>query len=239
MVALAFVLVFTLPVQDWLLDVVRWVRAAGVWGVLAFAAAYVLAAVVLWPGSLLTLGAGFAYGPFVGLAIVSPVSVLASTVAFCLARGWLHSWVARRTANMPRFRAIDRAVAENGFRVTLLLRLSPVLPYNLLNYALGLTNVKLGSYVLASFIGMLPATFMYVYLGSLITNLDDLVGGGAGSSPARRVLYVGGLLATVVVTVWVTRLSRQALKQELSRREASELNDGSEPAEASNSGDVA
>lgn len=200
---------------------VSYVRGAGAVGIVLFAVAYVVSAVALLPGAVLTLAAGFVYGPVLGLAIVSPVSVLAATCAFLLGRTVARDWIGRRVANQPTFAAIDEAVGNQGFKIVALLRLSPLFPFNVLNYALGLTTVRLRDFVLASWLGMLPGTALYVYLGSLVTGVGDLVERPAtGSQPgAARWLYWGGLVATVAVAVLVTRTARRALTQVLDGRE--------------------
>ncbi|MCC7241521.1 MAG: TVP38/TMEM64 family protein [Acidobacteria bacterium] len=198
-------------------QIVEWIRAAGPAGVLAYAGIYVLAAVLMLPGSALTAAAGLAYGPWWGVALVSPVSVAAATLSFVLGRTLARPWVARRIEADPRFRAIDAAVARQGFKIVLLLRLSPVFPFNVLNYALGLTGVRLRHYVLASFLGMLPGTFLYVYLGSLVRDVAGLAAGGDGAGVARHVASAVGFLATVAVTIYIARIARRALDEELSR----------------------
>ncbi len=202
-----------LPVNRWLLDFVAWVHDAGRGGVAVFVAAYVLACVLFLPGSILTLGAGFAYGVARGAPIVWVAANLGATLAFLLGRTVARGWVTARVAANPRFAAIDRAVGQQGFRIVLLTRLSPVFPFNLLNYAFGVTRVGLRDYVLGSMIGMLPGTVMYVYLGSLITSLTELASGQPGGGTAKRVFYFVGLAATVAVTVVITRVARRALAE--------------------------
>lgn len=202
------------PFATWADQLSGWIRSAGAAGVVVFAVVYVAAAVFMLPGSVLTLMAGFAFGPVWGTVLVSPVSVLAATLAFQLGRTVARERVASRAGGDLRFSAIDRAIGDQGFRVVALLRLSPVLPFNLLNYALGLTRVSLRDYVLASWIGMLPGTVLYVYLGSIATNLS----GGSTSADAgamRTALYWGGLLATILATVLITRAARRALAETL------------------------
>jgi uncharacterized membrane protein YdjX (TVP38/TMEM64 family) len=168
----------------------------------------------LLPGSVLTGGAGFAYGPLWGTLLVSPVSVAAAVVAFVLGRTLARGWISRRMAAHPRFVAIDEAIGKGGLRIVLLLRLSPVLPFNILNYALGLTRVRMRDYVLGSFIGMLPGTLLYVYVGSLVTNASELLSGvRAHAGGSRQALYWGGLVATAIVTVALTRMARGALQR--------------------------
>jgi uncharacterized membrane protein YdjX (TVP38/TMEM64 family) len=122
-------------------------------------------------------------------------------------------WIERKVAVHPRFRALDAAVAGQGFKIVLLTRLSPVFPFNLLNYAFGLTRVSFRDYVLGSCIGMLPGTILYVYIGSTIGALADVVAGKIDRSPAQQALFYAGLAATLAVTVVVTRTARRALAQ--------------------------
>lgn len=211
-----FALLRTFDVPRHLLGFVEWVRQAGLAGALSFSGVYVGAAVLLLPASVLTLGAGFVWGPFVGLAIVLPSATVAATTAFLLGRTVARGWVQRRVADSPRFRAIDEAVGSGGFRLVLLLRLSPLFPFNLLNYVLGLTRVSARDFVLGSAIGMVPGTFLYLYLGSLVTSASQLLSGERPSAgPLGAALYAAGLVATVVVTVWVTRTARAALSKTL------------------------
>ncbi len=202
-----------LPVADWLLAMVGWVRGAGALGVVVFFAIYVVAVVAFLPGSVLTLGAGFVWGPLGGFAVVSPASVLGATIAFLLGRTLLRGRVEAWVGDDPRFRAVDAAVARQGLLIVLLLRLSPIFPFVLLNYALGLTRVRAGHYVLASFIGMIPGTLLFAYLGSTVTNLAELASGAATEDPSAQYLYWGGLAATLAVTVLVTRIATRALRQ--------------------------
>ena len=208
--------VILLPVNAWLLALVERIRDMGGVGAAVFVMAYVAATVLLLPGSLLTLGAGFAYGPVYGTLLVMLASNLGATLAFLLGRTVLREWVARRIAGDARFSAVDAAVGAQGFRVVLLLRLSPLFPFNLLNYALGLTRVRLRDFVLASVPGMFPGTLLYVYLGSLVTSITQLTRGQRpDSGPWGRVLFWGGLVATVAVTVLITRIARRALDSAL------------------------
>jgi uncharacterized membrane protein YdjX (TVP38/TMEM64 family) len=218
----ALLAMFLLPLEQWILALAAWIRNAGWQGVALFAGAYILGAVLLAPGSVLTLAAGFAYGPLLGTLLVSPVSVLAATAAFFIGRYTARDWVARKVSTHENFAAIDRAIAHNGFKVVLLLRLSPIFPFNLLNYALGLTGVRARSYVGASLLGMLPGTFLYVYLGSLITNAAQLTEGGREGGVAGQVLFWGGLVATVAVTLLISRLATKELNAVLAAAPAKE-----------------
>jgi uncharacterized membrane protein YdjX (TVP38/TMEM64 family) len=204
-----------LPVKQYLTDFVGWVRGLGWWGPLVFGVVYAVAALLV-PASVLTLGAGFAFGVVLGTVVVSLSSVTTAALAFGLGRTLARGWVEAKVAANPKFRAIDRAVAENGFKIVLLTRLSPVFPFLLLNYAYGLTSVRFRDYFLASWIGMLPGTVLYVYLGSTVRQLADLATGRRGESTlAEKVFFWAGLAVTAVVTVLVTRVARKALKRAL------------------------
>src|SRR5258705_2789829 len=182
-----------------------------VWGPAVYAAVYALACLVL-PGSLITLAAGSLFGVVVGTVVVSVASVAGASLAFWLGRTLARGLVEKRLAGNPRFRALDQAVATGGFKIVLLTRLSPLFPFTLLNYAFGLTKVRFRDYVLASWIGMLPGTLMYVYLGSTVKELADVAAGNVEGGPGRPVLFFVGLTATVVVTLYVTRLAPRALR---------------------------
>ncbi len=215
-IAVIVVAMVVLPVGPWTAAVVARVRGAGALGMVVFGALYVGAALTLLPGSALTLGAGLAYGPLVGVLIVGPVSVLAATLAFLVARGVGRRWVERRVAADPRFARLQRALAARGFRIVVLLRLSPLVPYSLLNYALGLSGVRTRDYVVASALGMLPGTIVYVYLGSLMTSVSALASGTLpDAGPWRTALYWGGLVCSIAVAVVIARTARAALRQEL------------------------
>lgn len=206
-----------LPVSQWAQQVIEWIRGAGPAGVAAFAAAYITATLLLLPGSLLTVGAGLAYGPVFGTLLVSPVSVTAATLSFLLGRTVARRWVAKRIESDARFAAIDSIIGRHGFKIVALLRLSPVIPFNILNYALALTGVRLRDYVIGSFVGMLPGTLLYVYVGSLVTSLTALAGDHGQAGTARHILYWAGLGATVVVTLYITRMARRELDTTLRR----------------------
>jgi uncharacterized membrane protein YdjX (TVP38/TMEM64 family) len=164
-----------------------------------------------------------AYGVAWGTLLVSPVSVAAATLAFWLGRTVARRWVARWTASNARFKAVDVAIRQHGFKIVVLVRLSPFLPYNFLNYALALTDVRLRDYVVGSFIGMLPGTILYAYIGSLIGDIASLSQGEAEVSTARYMLWGIGLIATVGVAALVAHLARGALSNELALETAARL----------------
>ena len=188
------------------------VAGLGAAGALLFAAGYVIATIAFVPGSILTLAAGAIFGLVRGVAVVFAGATAGATLAFLIARYAARSAVERGLADHPRFRAIDRAVAVRGRYIVFLLRLSPLVPFNLLNYVLGLTQVRLADYVVAS-VGMLPGTILYVYYGKVAGDVAMLAGGADVSRGAGYyVLLAVGLLATVTATTIVTRIARRALE---------------------------
>ncbi len=195
----------------------RWVDGLGVWGPVVFVVGYALAAIAFVPGSILTLVAGAIFGVVRGALYVFVAAVLGACGAFLVARYLARDAVERRLAGNARFAAIDRAVGREGRKIVFLLRLSPVFPFNLLNYALGLTRVRFADYVVAS-IGMIPGTILYVYYGKLAGDVATLASGTAVEKGAG---YYGvlalGLVATVVVTTLVTRTARRALDEVTAR----------------------
>ncbi len=209
------------PTREWSLAFIQYVRNLGWVGFLFYALAYVVGTVLLFPGTLLTMGSGFLYGPVWGTVLVSPASVAGATIACILSRSFARDWVAEKVQKYPRFAAIDRAVGRHSFKAVLLLRLQPInLPFALLNYALGLTSVKLRDYVLASWLGMLPATILYVYAGSVVRDLASVFGGGFSEKTSwQRLLFWGGLAATGALVVFLTRLAKHALEEEMDKNE--------------------
>src|SRR6266568_768093 len=204
-----------LHVQDWLKSALDWIGKLGPWGPVIFVGLYVVATVLFVPGSVLTLGAGAVFGVALGSVFVSISATLGATAAFLVGRYLARDAIARKIEKNEKFSTIDRAVADEGWKIVLLTRLSPVFPFTLLNYAFGLTRVKLSHYVLASWIGMMPGTVMYVYLGSLVN-----IGAGHRQRTAGELaLYGVGLLAAIIVTVFVTRLARKALAKKISSSE--------------------
>ena len=208
-VALGAVRAFHLEAH--LREALEWIRGLGKWGPVLFIALYVVATVLLIPGSVLTLGAGAVYGRLWGCVYCSIGATLGATAAFLVGRYVARDWVARRIAGNPTFMAVDKAVAQEGWKIVGLTRLSPVFPFVLLNYAFGVTRVSLRDYFLASWLGMLPGAVMYAYLGSLA---------GEAAGPHQRTtvewtLYGVGLVATIVVTIFITRLARRALAKKI------------------------
>lgn len=192
----------------------RWVEGLGALAPVIFVAGYAVATVAFIPGSLLTLAAGAVFGIAEGVAYVFAGAVLGSTAAFLIGRHLARDAIRVRVERDPRFSAIDGAIGRQGLRIVALLRLTPIMPYNLLNYALGLTTVRLRDYVVGA-LGMLPGTLLYVYSGRVAGDIATAASGDVVERGWGYWAVLGlGLAATVVVTIIVTRIARRALRQE-------------------------
>ncbi len=192
-----------------------WVDSLGLWGPLVFILGYAAATVAFVPGSLLTLAAGAIFGLGRGTVYVVLGASLGASASFLVARHLARTAIERRLEGRPRFQRIDRAVAREGLKIVLLLRLSPIFPYNLLNYGLGLTRVRFRDYVIAC-LGMIPGTFLYVYYGKALGSIAAVAGGAEIERDAGYWIVLGlGLVATVVVTAIVARIAGRALNQEV------------------------
>ena len=203
-----------LPVQQWLRSFNDWVGQMGVAGIFIFIIVYAVATVLLAPGAILTIGAGFAFGLWKGFLAVSGGATLGASLAFLVARFIARDKIEAIAKGNEKFRNIDSAIGKQGAKLIFLLRLSPVIPFNLSNYFYGLTGVKFWPYVLASWIGMMPGTFLYVYIGTAGRAAVAAAAGGAAVKHGWQYwTFLGfGLAATVIVTIWVTKIARDALK---------------------------
>jgi uncharacterized membrane protein YdjX (TVP38/TMEM64 family) len=185
----------------------------GIWGPVAFVLGYALAAVAFVPGSLLTLAAGALFGLVKGTVLVLLGATLGASLAFLIARYAARRRIEERLRSSPRFAAIDRAIASQGLRIAFLLRLSPVFPFNLLNYALGVTRVRFRDSLLAC-LGMLPGTLLYVYYGKVGGDVAAIASGVQTEKGwAGFAVLALGLAATIAVSAIVARLASRALKE--------------------------
>lgn len=227
--ALVFSLLTTLPAlatsgnetggfnpQELLRNALAQIQEWGAVGAIAFILLYIVATVAFLPGSILTLGGGFVFDVVFGSIYVFIGATIGAICAFLIGRYLARGWIAQKIDGNQKFSAVDRAVGEQGLKIVLLTRLSPIFPFNLLNYAYGITGVSLKDYALGS-IGMIPGTVMYVYLGSLAGDLATI---GTGSQPGNPLIEwtirIIGFIATVAVTLYITRVARKALNQAVS-----------------------
>ena len=199
-----------LPLANWITALSGWMETRGLLGVLVFALLYALATVLLVPGAVRTIAAGMIFGLVLGTLAAWSGAVLGASLAFLVGRYLARSKIEEMTKNNETFRAIDDAIGKQGWKIIGLLRLSPLVPFNLSNYFYGITKVGFWPYVLTSAGGMLPGTLLYAYLGAA---------GKAGLStdqtqqhPLQSAFFGIGLLTTIVAMLWVGRIAKQSLK---------------------------
>ena len=195
-----------------MLDILKWIESLGYIGGIAFIATYILSTVVFIPATILTLGAGVVFGVVWGSLYVFVGATLGAIAAFLIGRYLARDWIGKKIEGNQKFVAIDQAVAHSGFKIVLLARLSPLFPFNLLNYAFGITGVSFKEYALAS-IGMLPATVMYVYIGSIAGDVARIGSEDQSTDAIKWGIRIIGFVATVAVTVYATRLAQKAIAE--------------------------
>jgi uncharacterized membrane protein YdjX (TVP38/TMEM64 family) len=196
-------------------NTLQWINSLGSLGGIVFIGIYIIATLAFLPAAILTLGAGVIFGVIWGSLYVFVGATLGAIAAFLVGRYLARGWVKEKISSYKKFTNIDQAVSKEGLKIVFLIRLSPLFPFNLLNYALGLTNVSLKDYSLASF-GMIPGTIMYVYLGYLAGDLALI---GNKNQPDNMIFHwliqIIGLISTIAVTVYVTKIAKKALEEEI------------------------
>jgi uncharacterized membrane protein YdjX (TVP38/TMEM64 family) len=199
---------YFLPVGKYVENYVHWIESFGWIGVILFSAAYVLGTVLFVPGSLLTIGAGIAFGIIGGTVVALLSATLGATLAFLIARYLARSAIEKKIKQSEKLRAIDAAIESNSIKVISLLRLSPIVPFNLSNYVFGVTKSSLSGFVIASLFGMLPGAFLYAYLGHIGA---AALGGSRSYTTPELFFLVFGLIMTIAVSVYLTHLAKKEL----------------------------
>lgn len=211
-VTLAIAIMAFAPVKQWLLEVLYRTRDIGPLGPVVVAAFYVLAAVAFLPGSILTLGSGFLFGVPLGFITAWSGATVGACAAFIIGRTLARDYVAGKVSTNQKFMSLDDAIAKEGFKLVFLLRLSPIFPYNFMNYALGLTRVSFRNFALASATGMIPGALMYVYVGSAARSLAEIAAGNLNVGGMGQAFFWLGLASTVLVALLATRIATKSLK---------------------------
>ena len=205
-------LIAILPIRHYIIIVLTWTRELGPLGPLAIIALYLITCVLFLPRSIVSLGAGFLFSVGTGLATVSIGSTLGACAAFLVGRTLVRKWLFQKVSGSLIFNAVNQATMRQGFRFILLTRLNFILPFSMLNYVSSLTSISLWKFALASFIGMLPGSIVYVYLGQAAGSLLKAVTGNIQQTPAQQLLFWIGLAITLIVSILVTLYARRALR---------------------------
>ena len=212
LVTIAGAMIF-LPISEILFRLVETARAAGAWGPPMIAAAYIPACLFLVPGMILALAAGYLFGIVIGTITVSIGGTVGAAAAFIAGRVLGRELVVAGMASNPKRRRTDQAIAEHGFKFTLLLRLTPLVPFNLLNYVLGLSGISLGQFVLGSWIGMIPVAVMYVYLGTVLKQIEETGGANLQLGGSQVALLAVVAAAIIAITAFVWRSIKRILDE--------------------------
>jgi uncharacterized membrane protein YdjX (TVP38/TMEM64 family) len=205
-VIVAFVVaVRLLPVGPLFRHFQAWVHGLGAWGYVVYTLVYAVAG-LFFPASVLTIGAGALFGVVGGSIVVVLGATITATVAFLLARTVLRSRVEKLAAKNPKFQAIDEAIAREGAKIVVLVRLSALFPFLFVNYSFGLTGIRTVPYVLATFFGIMPLTVVFVYFGAAGVALGT-------ASTAKSVILAIGAVFALAVSMLVARIAGRAVKR--------------------------
>ncbi|KAK8928219.1 hypothetical protein KSP39_PZI017311 [Platanthera zijinensis] len=220
----AFVTAFvTLPVEKVLKDFLVWIQDnLGPWGPVVLAISYIPLTVLAVPASILTLGGGYLYGLPLGFVADSLGATFGATAAFFLGRTIGRPYVISKLKDYPKFQAVAIAIQRSGFKIVFLLRLVPLLPFNMLNYLLSVTPVGIWEYIMASWLGMMPITLAFVYVGTTLKDLTDVTHGWSEISPSKWVLIISGFVVSGVLMVCVTKVAKASLEKALAENPEAE-----------------
>lgn len=206
----------------WFDEMVRWmetIQSAGWIGWLLFIGLYAVSCLLFVPGSVLTLGAGAVYGFWSGIFLVLVGNGAGALLSLLITRYLLRGWATKYFSRSPKMRALQTAVEEEGWKIVCLTHLSPVMPFSVINYAYGLTNISVGEFLLATELGSIPSTCIYVYVGTLLGNLAK-IGPEIRHHDLLEWLFQGmGLIVTIAVTIYISRMASQTLKKQMSQNE--------------------
>ncbi|KAL9430896.1 hypothetical protein AB3S75_026150 [Citrus x aurantiifolia] len=216
LLAVLLVSCISLPIEKILKDFLIWIKQdLGPWGPLVLIIAYVPLTVLAIPASILTLGGGYLFGLPLGVIADSVGATIGATAAFLIGRTFGRSFVISKLKNYPKFQAVAGAIQKSGFKIIFLLRLVPLLPFNILNYLLSVTPVHTGKYMLASWLGMMPSTFSLVYVGTTLKDLSDVTHGWNEISATRWVYMALGFVISVILMVCVAKVAKASLDKSL------------------------
>ncbi|XP_042407921.1 TVP38/TMEM64 family membrane protein slr0305-like isoform X1 [Zingiber officinale] len=207
---------FTLPVEKILREFLVWIKQnLGLWGPAMLAVAYIPLTILAVPAAVLSLGGGYLFGLPIGFLADSIGATLGSVAAFLLGRTLGRPYVIAKMNDYPDFQAVAVAIERSGFKIVLLLRLAPLIPFCLLNYFLSVTPIGLAEYTMASWLGMMPITLVLVYVGTTLDDLADVTHGWSEASTAHWGTMVAGLVISAILMVCVTREAKAALQKAL------------------------
>jgi uncharacterized membrane protein YdjX (TVP38/TMEM64 family) len=202
-------------VHDQVFDFLMWLDAQGAWAPVLFTLIMALVVVLVLPGVLFTTGAGFVFGVMKGTLCVVLGTTLGAGIAFLIARHLFGARATRFIMARAKMKLVSDDLAARGWKIVLLTRLVPFFPFKLSNYFFGLTRFTLRDFIIGTFFGIIPFSMFNAYLGSIAADIATLGVREEGRTPAEWALYGAGLVATIVVVLYLNRLARRALAGEL------------------------
>jgi len=223
LLVLPFIVLRQPIVNEWLSQLVAYMRGTGVAGVALFLGVEVVLLSLTTPIWLLSGLAGYAYGFMKGVLIACPGVALGATFAFLLGRVSVGKLLSARAGEGAFWKAVDRAVRMDGLKITVLLRLTVAAPQNLMNYLLSATPIRARDFALGTFLGLIPITVVQVYVGSCVQSLLELrSGGGTPGGKLAYVLLAVGAVLTIGALVFTSRIARRALDKTLADSQKTE-----------------
>ena len=199
------VLVRTLPVAEWLEAFKAWVQGQGALGYVLYALVYMVCCVLLVPALALTLGAGAIFGVAAGSLVNIAGATHGATLAFLLSRGALRRRIERMTSGHVKFRALDKAITQEGTKIMWLVRLSGFPPFTWVNYAFGLTGIRLAPFVMTTFFGIIPGTLAFTYAGA--------AGAAALTGNGNRILLIVTAVGAILVSAFIAHIAARAIRR--------------------------
>jgi uncharacterized membrane protein YdjX (TVP38/TMEM64 family) len=182
-----------------------WIESLGVWGPIVFVFIYAAGVVAAFPGSAMTITAGALFGSVLGVIVVIFAATFGASLAFLISRYFARGSIAKWLQGKEKFRKLDELTEKHGAIIVALTRLAPIFPFNLLNYGFGLTKVKFWTYVIWSFICMLPGTILYVVGADVVFQAIQ-----KGEAPW---ILIGTLILAIIFLVIIVKYARRRLKE--------------------------
>ena len=212
--------VYALPIAGPVMAMADWAQAKPLAGALVYIACVVVATVLFVPGSGSMMIAGYLFGLGTGILASAVAISLGAQCAFLMGRLVARDWVVGKVSGNPRLEALESGLREEAFLIVVLTRLSLVIPFNILNYAYGITSVRAGVHLAATAAGMLIPVAMYVYLGTLARDIGEILSGSATPSTMGYWVAGAGVIVVAVLTWVMHRAASRALERHLPAMES-------------------
>jgi uncharacterized membrane protein YdjX (TVP38/TMEM64 family) len=211
-VALVFALSRFFPVVDFIGALQQRVMSLGAWAAICYPLLFAACNVLLLPGGILAVGAGFFFGLWWGFLIVFVGNIVGTAISFALSRSIARPWFQQKLSSNAKLRALGPAVERESWKIILLSQLHPLFPTSLLNYFYGLTRIRFGAYMLWASIGRIPGLFLYVYVGTLGQLAVRIM---RGENYPRRIEYWiwgGVFVTTILLLIVLGRIAYRAIQ---------------------------